>query len=101
LAVNGNLNGNDYNALEIALRNGKLDPIKTSVKPDKDSDMLNRLDKAYSGIIWRDLSIDLVAASLRQREFTHRLMNECNAKASIPPMSYPKPFPGIKNSFNS
>jgi Glycine-rich domain-containing protein-like len=34
---------------------------------------------AYMGIMWQDLSIDLVAASLRQREFIKRITsNECN-----------------------
>ena len=34
---------------------------------------------AYMGIIWRDLSIDLVAASLRQREFAKKITSdECH-----------------------
>lgn len=35
-----------------------------------------RLRTAYMGIIWRDLSIDLVAASLRQREFARKITSE-------------------------
>jgi Glycine-rich domain-containing protein-like len=39
-----------------------------------------RLRVAYMGIIWRDLSIDLVAASLRQREFAIKITgDECHA----------------------
>jgi Glycine-rich domain-containing protein-like len=87
LAVNrnGSLTGDKvYNTLEILLRNNKLDSSKSiietlsSVKSGKiKDDILTRLDNAYNGILWRDFSIDLVAASLRQREFTHRLMHEC------------------------
>ena len=35
-----------------------------------------RLRAGYMGIIWRDLSIDLVAASLRQREFAKKITGE-------------------------
>jgi Glycine-rich domain-containing protein-like len=35
-----------------------------------------RLRAAYMGIVWRDLSIDLVAASLRQREFARKITGE-------------------------
>jgi hypothetical protein len=31
---------------------------------------------AYMGIVWRDLSIDLVAAALRQREFSKKIISE-------------------------
>lgn len=35
-----------------------------------------RLRSAYMGLVWRDLSIDLVAASLRQREFAKKITGE-------------------------
>lgn len=35
-----------------------------------------RLRTAYMGLVWRDLSIDLVAASLRQREFAKKITGE-------------------------
>jgi Glycine-rich domain-containing protein-like len=38
----------------------------------------NSMRIAYMGILWRDFSIDLVAASLRQREFATKITsNEC------------------------
>ena len=37
---------------------------------------LNSLRIAYMGIMWPDFSIDLVAASLRQREFTKKITSE-------------------------
>jgi len=38
-----------------------------------------RLRVAYQGLIWRDLSIDLVAAALRQRGFADKITGEdCN-----------------------
>lgn len=37
------------------------------------------LELAYRGILWKDLSIDLVAASLRQREFAKKITSqECS-----------------------
>ena len=40
---------------------------------------LNTVQMAYMGIMWRDLSIDLVAASLRQREFAKKITSsECS-----------------------
>ena len=58
-----------------------LSELKASQKY-KDISIRNifpRLRMAYMGIIWRDLSIDLVAASLRQREFAKKIThNECN-----------------------
>jgi hypothetical protein len=41
------------------------------------NNILTRLRNAYNGILWRDFSIDLVAACLRQREYIHRVMHEC------------------------
>ena len=38
---------------------------------------LAKLETAYKGIVWRDLSIDLVAASLRQRSFTTKIVRDC------------------------
>jgi hypothetical protein len=35
--------------------------------------LFKSLEIAYRGIVWRDLSIDLVAASLRQREFSKKI----------------------------
>lgn len=35
-----------------------------------------RLRSSYMGLVWRDLSIDLVAASLRQREFAKKITGE-------------------------
>jgi hypothetical protein len=39
---------------------------------------LNSISNAYRGIVWRDFSMDLVAASLRQRKFTNRIIHECH-----------------------
>ena len=41
------------------------------------SNIAETLSKAYRGILWADFSIDLVAASLRQRVFVNRIMHEC------------------------
>ena len=35
----------------------------------------NSLSLAYRGILWRDFSIDLVAAALRQREFSKKIIS--------------------------
>jgi hypothetical protein len=77
-----------YDDLEVLLRASKIissdfsmngEPLRSGHKA-KDSvwrNVLTKLGTAYNGIIWRDLSIDLVAASLRQRIFTNRIMHEC------------------------
>lgn len=42
------------------------------------TDIFGSIRTAYMGILWRDFSIDLVAASLRQREFAKRITGmEC------------------------
>jgi len=38
--------------------------------------LFNSFQIAYLGILWKDLSIDLVAASLRQREFASKITGE-------------------------
>jgi len=42
--------------------------------------LFKSLEIAYRGLVWRDLSIDLVAAALRQREFSKKITGEgCRA----------------------
>jgi hypothetical protein len=38
--------------------------------------LFKSLEIAYRGIVWRDLSIDLVAAALRQREFSKKITGD-------------------------
>ena len=38
--------------------------------------LFKSLEIAYMGILWRDLSIDLVAATLRQREFAKKIISD-------------------------
>ena len=38
--------------------------------------LMNSFQIAYMGILWKDLSIDLVAASLRQREFARKITGD-------------------------
>ena len=38
--------------------------------------LFNSFQIAYMGILWKDLSIDLVAASLRQREFARKITSD-------------------------
>lgn len=46
--------------------------------------LFQSLEIAYMGIVWRDLSIDLVAAALRQREFSKKIVSEDCAGIDIP-----------------
>ena len=45
-------------------------------KDIKKRNIFARLRSDYMGLVWRDLSIDLVAASLRQREFAKKITAE-------------------------
>lgn len=47
--------------------------------------IFNGMRVANQGIIWRDLSIDLVAAALRQREFARKITSAENAEIDTPP----------------
>ena len=56
----------------------RLEQLNGSKKGRKTTkDILFRLRATYMGIVWQDLSIDLVAACLRQHVYTSRVMNEC------------------------
>jgi hypothetical protein len=60
--------------------NDTLSELKSAqkFKDINNRNIFPRLRMAYMGVIWRDLSIDLVAASLRQREFAKKITsNEC------------------------
>jgi Glycine-rich domain-containing protein-like len=54
---------------------GKL--IGNNTKHVSRNNIVSELRKVYRGITWRELSIDLVAACLRQRIYTSRVINEC------------------------
>jgi hypothetical protein len=46
--------------------------------------LFKSLEISYRGIVWRDLSIDLVAAALRQREFSKKIVSEDCAGIDTP-----------------
>ena len=61
---------NSFHATERELKAIRL--LRMISRPD----IFNSIRVAYMGILWRDLSIDLVAAALRHREFAKKITSE-------------------------
>jgi Glycine-rich domain-containing protein-like len=64
---------NSFKKTKLDLKSARI--LRMLYRPN----IFKSFELAYRGILWKELSIDLVAASLRQREFARKITSEgCN-----------------------